>query len=93
MRTTVLLGTKTLASAVATHMGPASIASHQVLSQLWVISSLIIDSLAIAGQTLVAVKIGQGSKKEAREVRAGVEGAGGVCGHEGLGRKGSSAVT
>ena len=29
-RTTVLLGTKTLAAAVATRLGPASIASHQV---------------------------------------------------------------
>lgn len=34
MRTAVLLGTKTLASAVATRLGPASIASHQVLTQV-----------------------------------------------------------
>ena len=35
MRTAVLLGTKTLGAAVATRLGPASIASHQVPGQGW----------------------------------------------------------
>jgi len=68
MRTTVLLGTKTLAAAVATKLGPASIASHQVLSQVWVMSSLIIDSLAISGQTMIAVSMGQHDVAAARKI-------------------------
>ncbi|GAX78362.1 hypothetical protein CEUSTIGMA_g5804.t1 [Chlamydomonas eustigma] len=68
LRTAVLLGTKTLSAAVATRLGPASIASHQVLSQVWILSSLIIDSLAISGQTLVAVQLGKQDKVTARRV-------------------------
>lgn len=33
------------------------IAAHQVVYQLWLLSSLMIDSVAIAGQTLVAVQV------------------------------------
>ena len=43
-------------------------AAHQVLYQLWVLASFIIDSLAIAGQTLVATALGQGQPAQAREV-------------------------
>ena len=35
---------------------------------MWILSSLVIDSLAIAGQTLVAVELGRGDVKAAREV-------------------------
>lgn len=68
MRTSVLLGTKTLASAVATRLGPAAIASHQVLGQIWSLSSMAVDSLAIAGQVAVAVSLGQGDRHTARKV-------------------------
>ncbi|GAB4812989.1 hypothetical protein N2152v2_000035 [Parachlorella kessleri] len=68
MRTAVLLGTKTLASATAARLGPVPIASHQVVSQLWLLSSLLIDSVAIAGQALVAVELGRGDVKAARDV-------------------------
>jgi Na+-driven multidrug efflux pump len=44
------------------------IASHQVVSQLWLLSSLLVDSVAIAGQTLVAVELGRGDTRAAREV-------------------------
>ncbi len=68
LRTAMLLGTKTLASATAARLGPTSIASHQVVMQLWLLSSLIIDSLAVAGQSLVAVDKGRGDIPRAREV-------------------------
>lgn len=68
MRTALLLGTKTLASATAARLGPVNIASHQVVMQLWLLSSLIIDSLAVAGQSLVAVEKGRGDIPRAREV-------------------------
>eukprot|EP00210_Caulerpa_lentillifera_P002402 g2303.t1 len=54
LRTSVLIGTKTLASSVATHLGPVAIASHQVVAQLWLLHSLLSDAIAIAGQSLVA---------------------------------------
>jgi hypothetical protein len=37
-------------------LGVVPIAAHQVVTQLWLLSSLIVDSVAIAGQTLVAVQ-------------------------------------
>lgn len=68
LRTTALLGTKTLASVTATRLGPVSIASHQIVMQLWLLSSFAIDSLAVAGQSLVAVELGHKNLKEARNV-------------------------
>ena len=40
----------------------------QVLSQVWIFSSLVVDSLAIAGQTMVAVELGKGDPAAARDV-------------------------
>lgn len=68
MRTALLLGTKTLASATAARLGSVEVASHQVVMQLWLLSSLLIDSLAVAGQSLVAVEKGRGNDTAARDV-------------------------
>lgn len=68
MRSALLLGTKTLASAVATRGGTADIAAHQVLVQLWTLSSFLLDSLAVGGQTLVAVKLGSEDTVAARVI-------------------------
>jgi len=68
MRTGSLLGTKTLATAVAARLGPGSVASHQVLMQLWVLSSMLVDSLAVSGQTLIAVNLGKGQTSTARQI-------------------------
>jgi Na+-driven multidrug efflux pump len=43
--------------------------SPSVHRQVWILSSLIIDSLAISGQTLVAVQLGRGDPAGARQVR------------------------
>ncbi|PRW33758.1 MATE efflux family [Chlorella sorokiniana] len=68
MRTGLLLGTKTLASATAARLGVVPVAAHQVVTQLWLLSSLVVDSVAIAGQSLVAVQLGRGDVAEARAV-------------------------
>lgn len=68
MRTGSLLGTKTLATAVAARLGPGAVASHQVLMQLWVLSSMLVDSLAVSGQTLIAVNLGKGEASTARQI-------------------------
>jgi hypothetical protein len=48
--------------------------------QLWLFSSLVIDSLAIAGQSLVAVHLGGGDVRTARSVSVSVFGGGGWVG-------------
>lgn len=53
-RTMALVGAMTLATAVATRLGPASVAAHQVASQLWLFLALLVDSLAVAAQAMVA---------------------------------------
>lgn len=57
-----------LSSSHARRLGAVPIASHQVVSQLWLLSSLVIDSVAIAGQTLVAVELGKGNVAGGRAV-------------------------
>jgi len=68
MRTVALLGTRLFATSVATHLGAAPVAAHQVAMQFWNFASFFVDSLAVAGQSMVAVSIGMGDMPEAREV-------------------------
>lgn len=68
LRTSLLLGTKTLASSVATHLGPINISAHQLVAQLWLLFSLVMDSLAVSGQSLIAVSLGQNDRVTAREM-------------------------
>lgn len=53
-RTFSLIGTLTLATAVATRVGTLAVAAHQVASQLWLALALVVDALAVAGQAMVA---------------------------------------
>ena len=68
VRTLSLVVTFTLAAAVATRLGVAEIAGHQIASQIWIFLALAVDSLAIAGQTLVAGRLGEGNGVEARRL-------------------------
>lgn len=54
VRTTALLGVLTLATAIAARIGTASVAAHQVMFQMWLFLSLVLDSLAISGQAMIA---------------------------------------
>ncbi|SIR85680.1 MATE family efflux transporter [Williamsia sterculiae] len=56
------------AAAVASRFGVASVAAHQLVLQLWNFVSLVLDSLAIAAQSLVGAAIGAGSARTARRV-------------------------
>ncbi|MCT1441106.1 MULTISPECIES: MATE family efflux transporter [Corynebacterium] len=56
------------AAAVAARFGTASLAAHQVLIQLWNFLGLVLDSLAIAAQTLVGAALGTKNISYARSV-------------------------
>lgn len=53
VRTLALIGTLTLATAVATRVGTAQVAGHQVAVQLWILLALVVDAVAVAAQALV----------------------------------------
>lgn len=56
------------AAAVASRIGTAQLAAHQILMQLWNFLSLVLDSLAIAAQALTGAALGAGSARYARTV-------------------------
>jgi putative MATE family efflux protein len=69
-RTVALLAAFTLASALAARMGTASLAAHQVGFELFTFLALVLDSIAIAGQILVAQLLGAGDAVAARQASA-----------------------
>ncbi|MHA2789208.1 MATE family efflux transporter [Corynebacterium sp. S7] len=56
------------AAAVAARVGVAALAAHQIMLQLWNFITLVLDSLAIAAQTLTGAALGSGNVNNAREV-------------------------
>lgn len=62
IRSGSLLAAFTLATAVATRQGDEVVAAHQVAVQLWIFLALVVDALAIAGQALVGLHIGEDSR-------------------------------
>jgi putative MATE family efflux protein len=56
------------AAAVAARFGAAAVAAHQVVLQLWSFLALVLDSLAIAAQSLVGAALGAGLLAHARSV-------------------------
>lgn len=46
------------ATAVAARFGSESVAAHQIVLQLWVFQSLVLDAVAIAAQSLVGAALG-----------------------------------
>lgn len=67
-RTGALVGTMTLATAVATRIGVVEVAAHQIAVQLWLFMALVVDALAVAGQALVSKQLGEGDDAEALSV-------------------------
>ncbi len=65
VRTAALMGAFTLAGAIVTRFGDASIAAHQIAFQLWIFLALVLDSIAIAGQVLVGRGLGAGDTERA----------------------------
>lgn len=68
IRTGSLIGTMTLATAVAARIGTVALGAHQVAVQLWFFLALVVDALAIAGQTLLGRELGRGDVPRARLV-------------------------
>jgi MATE family, multidrug efflux pump len=66
VRTTALLGSFLVASAVLARVGAASLAAHQIAFQLFVFLALVLDALAIAAQVLVGRLLGAGEAARAR---------------------------
>ena len=56
------------AAAVASRFGAAAVAAHQVVLQLWSFLALVLDSLAIAAQSLVGAALGAGAAAQAKTV-------------------------
>lgn len=56
------------AGAVAARFGAAALAAHQVVLQLWSFLALVLDSLAIAAQSLVGAALGAGDVPHAKSV-------------------------
>jgi putative MATE family efflux protein len=56
------------AAAVAARFGAAAVAAHQVVLQLWSFLALVLDSLAIAAQSLVGAALGGGHTAHAKSV-------------------------
>ncbi len=65
-RTLALIGTLTLATAVATRVGTLQVAAHQVATQIWLLLAMVVDSLAVAAQAMVAGYRGAGDPVMAR---------------------------
>jgi putative MATE family efflux protein len=66
VRTSALLGSFLVASAVLARVGAASLAAHQIAFQLFVFLALVLDALAIAAQVLVGRLLGAGEAARAR---------------------------
>ena len=56
------------AAAVAARFGAAALAAHQIVLQLWSFLALVLDSLAIAAQSLVGAALGAGERGHAKQV-------------------------
>jgi putative MATE family efflux protein len=57
-----------VAAGVAARMGAAQIAAHQIGMQLWEFTALLLDSFAIAAQSLVGAALGAGDARVARHL-------------------------
>ncbi|MDQ0382405.1 MATE family efflux transporter [Amycolatopsis thermophila] len=68
------------AAAVAARTSTAAVGAHQIVLQLWTFLSLVLDSVAIAAQSLVGAALGAGSARQARGVAGQITGYGLVMG-------------
>jgi putative MATE family efflux protein len=74
VRTTALLGSFLIASAVLARMGEAPLGAHQIAFQLFLFLSFILDAFAIAAQVMVGNALGAGEATRAREASSRIIG-------------------
>ena len=58
IRIGALLAVLTIATAVAARVGTAQVAAHQVMFQVWIFLTLVLDALAIAAQAMIGKTFG-----------------------------------
>lgn len=63
VRSGLLLAALTVAASVATRLGPAEIAAHQLVAQVFLLSALLADSFAIAAQAMVGDTASRGNRQ------------------------------
>lgn len=80
LRTLALLGSFLAAAAFASRMGPEVLGAHQIGLQMFMFCALVLDSIAIAAQSLVGAALGRADETEARRTAALVGQVGAVCG-------------
>ena len=68
VRTLSLIGTMTLATAVATRVGALAVAAHQVGSQIWMLLALTVDALAVSAQAMVGRYEGAKARRAANRL-------------------------
>lgn len=68
------------ATAVAAHTSAETVGAHQVVLQLWVFLALLLDSLAIAAQSLIGAALGAHDERAAVDVARRVTGYGLIFG-------------
>jgi putative MATE family efflux protein len=68
------------ATTVAAHHSTAAVGAHQIVLQLWTFLGLVLDSLAIAAQSLVGAALGADDDRRARGLARQVTGYGLVFG-------------
>jgi Na+-driven multidrug efflux pump len=68
LRTASITAAYAVATSALARAGPAAAACHQICFQLWLASSLLADSLAVACQTLLASSLAAGQLEYARQV-------------------------
>ncbi len=66
LRTAALRGSLLIATAVATRIGTVQVAAHQIAFEIWSFLALVLDALAIAGQSMIGRFLGAESADEAR---------------------------
>jgi putative MATE family efflux protein len=66
VRTGTLLLAFTAATSIASRIGDAQVAAHQIAFQLWLLLALCLDAIAIAGQSIVGRALGANDADLAR---------------------------
>ncbi|KAH9309170.1 hypothetical protein KI387_037081 [Taxus chinensis] len=67
-RTVAILVTMTLGTSMAARQGAIPMAAHQICMQIWLAVSLLTDSLALAGQAIVATAVAKRDYTKAKEI-------------------------
>jgi putative MATE family efflux protein len=68
------------ATTVAAHHSTAAVGAHQIVLQLWTFLALLLDSLAIAAQSLIGAALGRDDERQARGLAWQVTGYGLIFG-------------